>query len=53
VARAIADAAAQAELAAAARIEEALPPFLADRDGFLVAARGGTLIELNIAEQPA
>jgi hypothetical protein len=34
-------------------IEEVLPPFFADRDGRLVSARGGTLIELNITEQSA
>lgn len=31
-------------------IEDALPPLLADRDGRLVAARGGTLIELHAHE---
>jgi hypothetical protein len=31
---------------------EVLPPFFADRDGRLVSARGGTLIELNVTEQP-
>jgi hypothetical protein len=35
-----------------AEIEEVLPPFFADRDGRLVSARGGTLIELNVTEQP-
>jgi hypothetical protein len=35
-----------------AEMEEALPPFFADRDGRLVSARGGTLIELNVTEQP-
>jgi hypothetical protein len=34
-------------------IEDALPPFFADRGGLLVAARGGTLIELNVTEQSA
>jgi hypothetical protein len=33
-------------------IEEALPPFLTDRDGMLIAGRGGVLIELNL-EEPA
>jgi cytochrome c biogenesis protein ResB len=34
------------------KIKEALPPILADRDGFLVAARGGILIKLH-APEPA
>jgi hypothetical protein len=29
---------------------EIQPPFFTDRDGFFVAARGGTLIELNVTE---
>jgi hypothetical protein len=35
-----------------AGLADALPPFLTDRDGYLIVSRGGILIELNPDDNP-